>query len=100
MLIQFQAEFGLPMCTVNILTEIGSCSRAVFVERETVGLLRCMAIYLHKLGLQWKVFRQDYMMVAIDVMEMFRVMLWGEVEMEMEDTHLGYMDPGQKAEDR
>ena len=78
------ATIGLLSCTGLILDTIGllACMAQIL---DTVGLLMCMVFFLTAVGLlasMWALVH--YLRKILKVLAIFRGMLWGEVELEME----------------
>ena len=83
-MVLISATIGLLSCTGLILDTIGllACMAQIL---DTVGFLMCMVFFLTAVGLlasMWALVH--YLRKILKVLAIFRGMLWGEVELEME----------------
>ena len=105
----FLKQFGLHTCMGNTWDEIGllgtgekfqeiGLSLSMGNVMKVLGLLGCTVQYLETIGLCTGMAPQnrDFLLVDLDAFLIFRVMVWGEVDVEMVNGRGDLMYPGRK----
>jgi hypothetical protein len=88
----YMDQFGLRTCTVICVDKLG-LSRFLVNYVDAIGPLLSMEDFMGAVGLRWMELKWDYIITVLKNLATFRVMVRGEVDLEMEGRVV-HLHPG------